>query len=168
MPKEATVRSRIDSELKEQSERILAEQGFTMSQAITMMLRQVVIQGRLPFPIEGSLKLNPRAQAICDAHDRGEVVVTQHANSQELFKSLGIPERADAGEKLQKQAAIDAMIAEKWPNMEPAQARALGTALGLGWRVLDIGGAGEVNIARGEGPATELWYVRLDGIYRPA
>lgn len=91
MAKTDYVRSRVSVELKEQAEAILHAEGFTMSQAITMMLRQVVNQGKLPFPIEGSLKLNARAQAICDAHDRGEGgPVTQHENSQALFESLGI------------------------------------------------------------------------------
>lgn len=90
MAKTDYVRARVDIDLKNKAQEILEEQGFTMSQAIHMMLRQVVIQGKLPFPVEGSLKLNARAQAICDANDRGEGTVTVHENSQSLFKSLGI------------------------------------------------------------------------------
>lgn len=90
MAKTEYVRARVNVGLKEQAEAILKAEGHTMSSAITMMLRQVVNQGKLPFPIEGALKLNARAQAICDALDRGEIEVKQHENSQALFKSLGI------------------------------------------------------------------------------
>lgn len=65
-------------------------------------------------------------------------------------------------------AAIDAMIAEKWPTLEPAQARSLGTYIGKGWAFVDIGRADEVNIVRGEGLGAERGYLRVDGIYRPA
>lgn len=90
MAKTEYVRARIETELKEQAQEILEAQGFTMSNAITMMLRQTVIQGKLPFSIEGSLKLNARAQAVSDAVARGEVKVTQYESSKDLFESLGI------------------------------------------------------------------------------
>lgn len=46
------------------------------------------INRRIAMP--GPNTLNARAQAICDATDRGEVELTQHESSEELFKSLGI------------------------------------------------------------------------------
>lgn len=65
-------------------------------------------------------------------------------------------------------AAIDAMIAAKYPTLEPAQARSLGTYIGKGWAFVDIGRADEVNIVRGEGLAAERGYLRVDGVFRPA
>jgi DNA-damage-inducible protein J len=90
MAKTAVVRARIDVETKEQAEAILAGYGFTMSHAITMMLRQVVIQGKVPFSLEGVMKLNARSQAVSDAVDRGEIPVTRHESSAAFFESLGI------------------------------------------------------------------------------
>lgn len=65
-------------------------------------------------------------------------------------------------------ALIDVMIAKKWPTLEPAQARSLGTYIGNGWVFVDIGRAGEVNIVRGEGLKADYGYLRVDGVYRPA
>lgn len=89
MAKTEYVRARVDLELKNEAEKILNEQGFTMSSAIMMMLRQVVNQGTLPFPIEGALKLNARSQAVSDAVDRGEGL-TKFKNSEEMFRALDI------------------------------------------------------------------------------
>lgn len=65
-------------------------------------------------------------------------------------------------------AAIDAMIAEKWPTLEPAQARSLSTYLGLGWAFVQIGRGREVKIVKGKGIGAEFGYVRIDGVFRPA
>ena len=44
MSKDTTVRSRVDSRLQADAETILNGQSITMSQAINLMLRQVVIK----------------------------------------------------------------------------------------------------------------------------
>lgn len=90
MSKDTSVRSRVDSKLKADAEAILNSQGITMSQAINLMLRQVVIQNKLPFAMEGAPKLNARAQALCDAFDAGEIPITAHPDSKAFFTSLGI------------------------------------------------------------------------------
>jgi DNA-damage-inducible protein J len=90
MAKTDYVRARVDLELKNQAQAILEAEGFTVSSAITMMLRQVVLQGKLPFPVGGSLKFNARVQAACEASDRGEGEVTAYENSAAFFESLGI------------------------------------------------------------------------------
>lgn len=92
MTKTATVRARIDEELKDQAEAILAGYGFTMSKTIIMMLRQVVIQGKIPFSLEGVLVPNARTLAAMDATDRGDGLKT-YANSAEFFKALGIGDK---------------------------------------------------------------------------
>jgi DNA-damage-inducible protein J len=79
----------METELKEQSEAILAAYGFTMSKAITMMLRQVVIQGKIPFSLEGVLIPNAKTLAVMEATDRGEGL-TRYKTPQELFEALGI------------------------------------------------------------------------------
>jgi len=90
MSKDTIVRSRVDSGLKADAETILHGQGITMSQAINLMLRQVVIQNKLPFDMAGAPKLNARAQALCDAYDAGEIPTTEYPDSKAFFASLGI------------------------------------------------------------------------------
>ena len=49
--KEATVRARVEPELKEDAERILAELGITTTEAIRMFLSQIRIQRAIPFEV---------------------------------------------------------------------------------------------------------------------
>ena len=95
MAKTEYVRARIDSNLKEQAEKILKEQGLTMSSAIIMLLRQVVIQQKLPFTLVGSLVPNARTQAAMDALDRGEMPTMQFESSATLFEHLGIGDKKE-------------------------------------------------------------------------
>jgi DNA-damage-inducible protein J len=75
MAKTATVRARIDDELKEQAEAVLASYGFTMSHAIIMMIRQLVIQQKIPFSLEGVMQPNARTLAVMEAIDSGEMPI---------------------------------------------------------------------------------------------
>ena len=90
MAKNTTVRARIDDELKEQAEAVLASYGITMSHAIIMMIRQLVIQQKIPFSLEGHLQPNAKTLAVMEALDRGEIPATTYEAPQELFKALGI------------------------------------------------------------------------------
>lgn len=60
MAQEARISSRIDAELKQKGDSILAEFGVKPSQAITMFYKQIVRQHGLPFetrmPNEESIK----------------------------------------------------------------------------------------------------------------
>lgn len=49
MSKTATLYARIEPEIKEQAERILAELGIPASNAITMFYKQIILQRGLPF-----------------------------------------------------------------------------------------------------------------------
>ena len=57
MAKSANLYARIEPELKEQAEAILASLGIPASNAITMFYRQIVLQRGLPFEV----KLPPSA-----------------------------------------------------------------------------------------------------------
>ena len=52
MTKNDTIHVRVDENVKINAERILAEQGLTISDAINMMLCQVNLTGGLPFQIK--------------------------------------------------------------------------------------------------------------------
>jgi len=49
MPKDATINARVDGRLKAKAERVLAQVGISTSDAITMLLHQIVLQKGLPF-----------------------------------------------------------------------------------------------------------------------
>jgi DNA-damage-inducible protein J len=49
--KSADVRARIEPDLKEQAQQVLAINGLSLSDAVRLFLRQVVIQGGIPFDI---------------------------------------------------------------------------------------------------------------------
>ncbi|MBD8614677.1 type II toxin-antitoxin system RelB/DinJ family antitoxin [Pseudomonas putida] len=88
--KDTYVRARVDRVLKDQAEKILNQLGITMSQAIILMLRQTVAEGKLPFRIEGAPVPNARTLAMMKHHDLHPDQVTKHESSAALFESLGI------------------------------------------------------------------------------
>jgi DNA-damage-inducible protein J len=51
MAKTATVRARVEPELKRGAEAVLKKIGLTSSEAITLFLTQVKLTKRLPFPV---------------------------------------------------------------------------------------------------------------------
>ena len=51
MAKDANVFARVDASLKEEAERILAQLGMPMSNAINVFLNQVVLRRGLPFEV---------------------------------------------------------------------------------------------------------------------
>jgi DNA-damage-inducible protein J len=82
------VRTRIESDLKANATAVLEEMGVTVSQAIRMMLVQVVQTKELPFAVKAPT-LNERARKVMEEQDRNPVGIL-HENSAALFKSLGI------------------------------------------------------------------------------
>ncbi|MBR6636348.1 MAG: type II toxin-antitoxin system RelB/DinJ family antitoxin [Phascolarctobacterium sp.] len=52
MSRTSTVFTRIEPELKEQAELILAKLGISMSSAMNMFLRQIVLQKGIPFELK--------------------------------------------------------------------------------------------------------------------
>jgi DNA-damage-inducible protein J len=52
MPKDATINARVDRRLKDEAEKVLAEVGVTTSELITTLLRQIVMQKRIPFEVK--------------------------------------------------------------------------------------------------------------------
>ncbi len=51
MSKSTTINLRVDSEIKEQAEEILASMGLSFSEAVNLLLHQVRIQRALPFEV---------------------------------------------------------------------------------------------------------------------
>ena len=67
MPKSATINARVDKELKDQAEKVLARVGVRTSDLITMLLHQVVLQNGVPFEAKIPNKETRRAMADLDA-----------------------------------------------------------------------------------------------------
>lgn len=88
--KDTYVRARIHSDLKDKAEEVLADLGFTMSQAITLMLRQTVELGRLPFELPAAPMPNAQTLAALKHTDEHPEELIRHESSRALFESLGI------------------------------------------------------------------------------
>ncbi|KPC56324.1 MULTISPECIES: type II toxin-antitoxin system RelB/DinJ family antitoxin [Pseudomonas syringae group] len=84
------VRTRIESDLKANATAVLEEMGVTVSQAIRMMLVQVVQTKELPFAVKAPTP-NERVRKAMEEQDRNPTV-TQYESSAAFFKSLGIDE----------------------------------------------------------------------------
>ncbi len=77
--KEATVRSRLSPDLKEQAERVLTSIGMTSSEAIRLFYKQIAL--RKEFPLE----LKMPNQTTIDAFNEPHEVVTL-GELQKMFK----------------------------------------------------------------------------------
>ena len=86
MPKTKTLTVRLDPELKESVEQILAELGLSASQAIHLFYKQVEIHQGLPFDLR--LPNETTRRALADARARRGL--TRHGSTDELFRDLGI------------------------------------------------------------------------------
>ncbi len=67
MPKTATINARVDEKLKARAEKVLREVGISMSDTITMLLHQIVLQKGLPFEAKIPNAETQRAMRELDA-----------------------------------------------------------------------------------------------------
>jgi DNA-damage-inducible protein J len=51
MPKEAYINARVDRQLKARAEKVLAQVGVSTTDAVTMLLHQIVLRRGLPFEV---------------------------------------------------------------------------------------------------------------------
>ena len=86
MSKTAMVRARMEPELKQQAEEILAEVGLSPTQAITLFYRQIELSGGLPFEIRIP---NETTLLTFRATDEGRDLMVCE-NAEDLFRKLGI------------------------------------------------------------------------------
>ena len=61
MPKDAVIRARTDSELKEKVEKILSQIGLTPSQAVNLFYSQIALHQGLPFEVKIPNKITAQA-----------------------------------------------------------------------------------------------------------
>ena len=86
MSKAATVRARLEPELKQHAERVFQRLGLNATQAITIFYKQVELRGGLPFDVAVP---SPATKRTFDATDAGrELIVCKDAA--DMFRKLGI------------------------------------------------------------------------------
>ncbi|MCF6286306.1 MAG: type II toxin-antitoxin system RelB/DinJ family antitoxin [Candidatus Hydrogenedentes bacterium] len=86
MSKSATVRVRIEPDLKENAEAIFNRLGLNATQAITIFYRQVELRGGLPFEVAVLTDRTKRAFEATDAG--GDLVICEDGD--DMFSKLGI------------------------------------------------------------------------------
>ncbi len=84
MSRTATVRARIEPQLKAEVEKLLHHLGITTTEAITMFYTQIRLRGGLPFPVEIP---NTTTRKTFEATDRGEDLKT-YDGLDEMFEAL--------------------------------------------------------------------------------
>ena len=86
MNKTATVRARIEPDLKDKVDQVFRKLGLTSTQAITLFYKQVELRNGLPFDIVIPNKTTLRTFDETDA-DKNLVVCK---NTNDMFRKLGI------------------------------------------------------------------------------
>ena len=86
MSKTATVRARIEPELKKEAEDLLGKLGLSATQAIALFYRQIALRQGLPFDV---VIPNETTLRTFEKTDEGKALVLCK-DSQDLFKKLGI------------------------------------------------------------------------------
>lgn len=67
MPKNATINARVDEKLKARAEKVLRKVGVSTSEAVTMLLHQIVLRQGMPFEVKVPNAETRRAMAELDA-----------------------------------------------------------------------------------------------------
>jgi len=86
MSKTATVRARIEPDLKEEVEKLFHELGISTTDAINIFFKQVKLRHGLPFEVAIP---NELTQKVLKETDDG-INIVRHENIEDMFKNLGI------------------------------------------------------------------------------
>jgi DNA-damage-inducible protein J len=86
MGRTATIRARIEPDLKAEAEGILTELGLTASEAVHLLYRQIELRRGLPFALEAPNELTAKTLRDSKA-GRG---VKRFATRSELYADLGL------------------------------------------------------------------------------
>jgi DNA-damage-inducible protein J len=86
MSKTATVRARVEPNLKSEVEYILAQLGLTASEAILLLYRQIKLRQGLPFEVSIPNKLTARTLRGSKAGKN----IRRFASKKELYADLGL------------------------------------------------------------------------------
>jgi len=90
MPKSSALTIRIDPEIKSQADSVLQYLGMTTSEAVTIFLRQVVLNNGIPFPIKAPAYNDETIAALREAESIAKNGPHRFDTAGEMFKDLGI------------------------------------------------------------------------------
>ncbi len=81
---------RMDADLKKQADLMFKDMGLNTTTAITMFLRQVVRQGRIPFEIATDVPNAETLAAMQEMEDiiSGKIQTKKYTSTKELFQDL--------------------------------------------------------------------------------
>ena len=86
MNKSATIRARIEPDLKNKAEKVFRELGLSATQAINLFYKQVELRNGLPFEVVIPSKITSRTFSNTDIGK--DLIVCEDAD--DMFKKLGI------------------------------------------------------------------------------
>lgn len=86
MSKSATIRARVEPELKSRVESVFARLGLNTTQAITMFLKQVELRDGLPFEV--AIPTETTADTFAGTDGEQDLVLCEDAD--DMFAKLGI------------------------------------------------------------------------------
>ncbi|MDX2346575.1 MAG: type II toxin-antitoxin system RelB/DinJ family antitoxin [Legionella sp.] len=89
--KTATVRARVEPELKVSVEGVLTELGLSVSEAIELYMHQIELHQGIPFAIRIP---NAKTKKTFEDTDKGKNL-TYYDSADEMFKQLGIDDDKD-------------------------------------------------------------------------
>jgi DNA-damage-inducible protein J len=86
MSKTASIRARVETDLKIEVENILSDLGLTMSETVNLLCRQIKLQRGLPFDVRMPNELTART---LNSSKRGKCV-KHFGTKKELYADLGL------------------------------------------------------------------------------
>lgn len=90
MSKSANMTIRIDPDIKTQADSVLQYLGMTTSEAVTIFLRQVVLNNGIPFAIKAPAYNDETIAALKEAEEIAKSGQRRFNTPAEMFDSLGI------------------------------------------------------------------------------
>ena len=90
MPKSSAMTIRIDPEIKSQADSVLQFLGMTTSEAVTVFLRQVILNNGIPFAIKAPAYNDETVAALREAEEIAKNGLHRFNSTEEMFESLGI------------------------------------------------------------------------------
>jgi DNA-damage-inducible protein J len=90
MAKSSAMTIRIDPEIKSQADSVLQYLGMTTSEAVTIFLRQVVLNNGIPFPVKAPVYNEETIAALREAESIAKNGPHRFNTTGEMFRELGI------------------------------------------------------------------------------
>ncbi len=90
MAKDSSMNVRVDSDVKARAEKVYAQYGMTVSEAVTVFLHKSIMVDGLPFDLRPSV---PNRETIAAMEEGDKIIASgksRFKNASEMFDDLGI------------------------------------------------------------------------------